>query len=63
MKYWNLFWIANFILAGSSFAIITIVVAIRGTREMRDMLVSLRREGASAKGSDRVQERKAKTRL
>ncbi len=57
MKYWNLFWIANFILAGSSFAIITIVVAIRGTVEMRDMLVSLRREGSSAKRSDRVRER------
>jgi hypothetical protein len=54
MKYWNLFWIANFILAGSSFAIITIVVAIRGSVEMRDMLVNLRREGASAKGSDKT---------
>ena len=39
---WYYFWIANFFLAGSAFAVITIVVLVRGAHDLRDMFAGLR---------------------
>jgi len=44
MNYWYYFWIANFILAGSTFAIITVIVLVRGLGDLRQMLANLRSE-------------------
>jgi len=44
MNYWYYFWIANFVLAGSAFAAITLIVLVRGLRDLRDMFANLRAE-------------------
>ena len=44
MNYWYYFWIANFILAGSAFAVITVIVLLRGLGDLRHMLANLRAE-------------------
>jgi hypothetical protein len=44
MNYWYYFWVANFILAGSGFALITLIVLVRGLGDLRDMFANLRRE-------------------
>jgi hypothetical protein len=44
MNYWYYFWIANFILAGSAFAVITVIVLVRGLGDLRQMLANLRAE-------------------
>jgi hypothetical protein len=49
MGFWNGFWIANFIVAGASFAIITLVVMVRGTGELWTMLKSMHGSGDSGK--------------
>jgi hypothetical protein len=42
MGFWYYFWTANFIVAGSSFVLITFVVMVRGSKDLRDMLRSLK---------------------
>ena len=42
MGFWYYFWTANFIVAGSSFALITLIVMVRGSKDLRDMLRSLK---------------------
>ena len=42
MSFWAWFWTANFILAGSAFAGIALVVAFRGAADIRAMLAALR---------------------
>jgi hypothetical protein len=49
MKYWYWFWIANFLVAGSAFAIIAAIVFVRGARDLREMFVSLRASQQKAK--------------
>lgn len=44
MNGWYYFWIANFLLAGSAFAVIALVVLVRGLRDLRDMFANLRAE-------------------
>ena len=44
MDAWYYFWMASFVLAGSAFALIAVVVLVRGVGDLRDMLVGLRRE-------------------
>jgi hypothetical protein len=41
MKYWYYFWTANFILAGSAFVFITLVVLVRGVGDLRAMFRGL----------------------
>jgi len=38
MKAWQIFWAASLLIAGSSFAGITLVVAVKGLQDMRNML-------------------------
>lgn len=46
MGFWYYFWTINFIVAGSAFALITLVVVVRGTQDLRSMFARLREEGA-----------------
>jgi len=46
MIFWQWFWTVNFAVAGSAFAGIALVVAIRGIGDLRAMLHDLRRGGA-----------------
>ncbi|HVW84728.1 MAG TPA: hypothetical protein VHB50_08600 [Bryobacteraceae bacterium] len=43
MLFWAWFWTINFIVAGSAFAAIALVVAIRGVGDLRAMLAALRK--------------------
>lgn len=44
MNAWYYFWIANFLIAGSAFAIITAIVLVRGLRDLKEMFANLRAE-------------------
>jgi hypothetical protein len=44
MAFWSWFWTINFIVAGSAFAGIALVVAFRGVADLRAMLAALRAE-------------------
>ena len=44
MNGWYYFWMANFLLAGSAFAVITFIVLVRGLRDLREMFANLRVE-------------------
>ncbi len=47
MKAWYYFWLANFFVAGSAFAIITVIVLVRGLKDLREMFAKLRAEAGS----------------
>ncbi len=42
MTGWYYFWTVNFIVAGSAFAVITLVVLVRGIRDLREMFSRLK---------------------
>jgi hypothetical protein len=42
MNYWYYFWLANFLIAGSAFAIIAAIVLVRGVRDLKEMFTGLR---------------------
>ena len=42
MEYWYYFWTFNFIVAGSAFCVVAIIVCIRGIKDLRKMLSNLR---------------------
>lgn len=44
MNGWYYFWMANFMVAGSAFAVITLIVLVRGLRDLREMFANLRAE-------------------
>jgi predicted outer membrane lipoprotein len=44
MNAWYYFWLANFLIAGSAFAIITAIVLVRGLRDLKEMFANLRAE-------------------
>jgi len=44
MDAWYYFWVGNFVLAGSAFTVITLIVLVRGIRDLREMFVGLRAE-------------------
>ena len=46
MNYWLTFWTLMLVVAGFSFAAITVVVAVRGFRDLRVWFASLRRQNA-----------------
>ena len=41
---WMVFWTLNFIVAGAAFALIALVVAVRGAADLRSMLKALKAE-------------------
>ena len=48
MNAWYYFWMANFFVAGSAFAVITVIVLVRGLGDLREMFADLRKEARSA---------------
>lgn len=42
MKAWYYFWVLNFVVAGSAFFIIAVIVTIRGVGDLREMFARLR---------------------
>lgn len=46
MRYWQLFWAAWLSVAGLSFAFITLMVIVRGGRDLREMFRDLGRQQA-----------------
>ena len=41
MKYWEIFWTVNLVIAGAAFAFITIVVTFRGVNDLRQWFATL----------------------
>jgi len=41
MKYWQIFWTLNLVIAGVAFAFITVVVTIRGVNDLRQWFANL----------------------
>ena len=44
MSFWIWFWTINFAVAGTAFAVIAVIVAIRGVGDLRAMLAALAAE-------------------
>jgi len=44
MDAWYYFWMANFVIAGSAFAVIAVIVLFLGVKDLRDMFRNLRAE-------------------
>lgn len=44
MKAWEIFWMLCLIIAGATFAFITLIVIIKGGPDLREMLRQLRRQ-------------------
>jgi hypothetical protein len=49
MSYWLYFWVANLILAGLTFVVITVVVIVRGIGDLQEMFRRLTK-GESDRG-------------
>jgi|KBSSwiStaDraftv2_1062776.scaffolds.fasta_scaffold175417_2 hypothetical protein len=47
MVFWKTFWMVSLVVAGSSFAFITLVVTVRGFADLLNMFSNLRKQGAS----------------
>lgn len=41
MGFWYYFWTVNFVVSGTAFLLITLIVAVRGTKDLRDMFARL----------------------
>ena len=50
MDFWYYFWTINFIVAGSAFVFITVIVMVRGSHDLRSMFARLK-ESAIARAS------------
>ena len=46
MNFWLLFWTLMLVVAGGSFAAITVVVTVRGLRDLRQWFATLSRQSA-----------------
>jgi len=53
MRFWQLFWTIWLVVAGLSFAFITLVVSVRGGRDLRQMFRDLSRQLAAQKERDK----------
>ena len=44
MKFWQLFWTLNLLVAGAAFAFITIIVSVKGVGDLRRWFSNLRQQ-------------------
>jgi len=51
MQVWKMLWTAALLLAGGGFALVTLVVIVKGGQDMRAMLRALRRRRAPAEST------------
>lgn len=42
---WQIFWLVNLLASGSLFAVITVLVLLRGSRELKTMLTERKAKG------------------
>lgn len=47
MDYWYYFWIANFLVAGCGFVVISLVVLVHGIAELKQLFAELRHSNPS----------------
>ena len=45
MRYWYYFWVANLFIDGFAFALISVVVVVRGFGDLRRLFIKLREHG------------------
>ena len=53
MQGWQIFWTLWLLFAGASFAIITVVVAIKGVGDVRRMLAGIKSHGPQDRATKR----------
>ncbi len=41
MRFWQIFWTVSILVAGFSFAFVTVVVTLKGGKDLRDMVARL----------------------
>jgi hypothetical protein len=46
MKYWEVFWTASLLVSGTAFAVITVIVIVKGGPDLREMLRQLKRQSS-----------------
>ena len=51
MYFWQLFWTISLVVAGSSFAFITLVVTFKGVKDLREMFKQLGKQQENGGGS------------
>ena len=51
MKFWEIFWTLNLVVAGAAFAFITAVVTVKGVNDLRQWFGSLRRQKQEAEST------------
>ena len=51
MRYWQFFWVVCLVVAGSAFAFITVMVTIKGGKDLRQMFKDLSEQVAAQKRS------------
>lgn len=51
MGFWYYFWTINFVVAGTAFALIALIVTVRGSKDLRDMFARLKESGAAIRNS------------
>ena len=58
MRYWQMFWTISLLVGGGAFAFITVVVIVKGGRDLRNMFSQLSR-GADEPAKPTVAETRA----
>ena len=53
MRFWQLFWAIWLVVAGSSFAFITLMVTIKGGKDLRQMFRDLSKQLSAQKERDK----------
>lgn len=48
MKYWEIFWTASLLISGAAFALITVIVIVKGGPDLREMLRQLKKQNPQA---------------
>jgi hypothetical protein len=51
MKIWEMFWTLNLLVAGTAFAFITVVVTLKGVKDLRQWFANLRRQNEEDMGT------------
>ena len=50
MRYWEMFWMISTLVSGVSFAFITLVVTVKGFKDLRDMFRRLGQQQENGSG-------------
>ena len=50
MRFWQLFWAINLVVAGAAFALITVVVTVKGVKDLKEMFSRLGEQQGDGQG-------------